>query len=175
MDNTLVIFYSYTGTSKQLAQLLSAQFGWQLGEIVDARPRAGATGLMRCTAESLLRQRPKIRYQGPDPKDFESVVLVSPIWFYRLASPMRSFVAERARDLRQVAVVSVMGSQGGLNAAAEIAELLGRAPLLATAFTAIEVEDGSCAGRLQAFGRSLEEAGKQAAAVRPATWSPRAG
>lgn len=174
MDNTLVIFYSYTGTSKRLAQLLSAQLGWQLGEIVDARPRAGATGLLRCTVDSLLRRRPVIRYEGPELKEFGSVVLVSPIWFYRLAGPMRSFVAERARDLRQVAVVSVMGSKGGLNAAAEIAELLGHAPLLATAFTASEVEDGSCAARLQAFGRSLEAAGKEAAAVRPATWSPRA-
>jgi flavodoxin len=30
MANALVVFYSYTGTSRKLAQLLAAQQGWPL-------------------------------------------------------------------------------------------------------------------------------------------------
>ena len=174
MDKTLVIFYSYTGTSKRLAQLLGAQLGWQLGEVVEVRSRGGAAGILRCMADSLLRRRPRIRYEGPDAKNFESVVLVSPVWFYRLAGPMRSFVADCGLDLRAVAVVSVMGSKGGSNAAAEIARLMGREPLLAASFSAREVEDGSCASRLQALGRTLEAAGSETEPLRAATWSARA-
>lgn len=48
----------------------------------------------RRVLDSLLRRRPGIRYQGPDPADFRAVVLVSPIWMYRLAGPMRSFVVD---------------------------------------------------------------------------------
>lgn len=175
MDRTLVVFYSYTGTSRRLVQLLCSQRGWPSGEIVEARPRSGASGTLRCVADSLLRRLPRIRYQGPDPRDFGTVVLVSPIWAYRLASPMRSFVADRRDDLQQIAVVSVMGGSGAPNAVAEVGHLLGRAPVLATAFTTREVEDGSCAGRLEAFGQALEAARKQASPVRPASWSPLAG
>jgi hypothetical protein len=174
MDKILVVVYSYTGTSRRLAQLLCSQLGWPLGEIVELQTRAGASGTLRCLADSLLRRRPRIRYDGPDPNNFETVVLISPIWVYRLAGPMRSFVAERRAELRQVALASVMGSSGAPNAAAEVAELLGRAPVLDTAFVAREVEDGSCASRLQAFGRALEAAGAEAAAIRPADLSPRA-
>jgi flavodoxin len=174
MDRILVVCYSYTGTSRQLAQLLCAQLGWPLGEIVEARRRSGATGTLRCVADSLLRRRPLIRYDGPDPKDFEAVVLVSPIWIYGLAGPMRSFIADRAAELKQVAVVSVMGAQGASNAVAEIGRLLGHAPLAATSFTSHEVDDGSCADRLQGFGRALEAMGRDAVHVSADSWSPRA-
>ncbi|MDO9113489.1 MAG: flavodoxin [Polaromonas sp.] len=175
MDKILVVFYSYTGTSRRLVQLLCSQLDWPSGEIVEERARSGASGTLRCVADSLLRRQPRIRYQGPDPGGFGTVVLVSPIWAYRLASPMRSFVAERRDDLQQIAVVSVMGGSGAPNAVAEIGHLLGRAPLLATAFTTREVDDGSCAGRLEAFGHALQAASRQASPVRPASWSPLAG
>lgn len=175
MDGTLVVFYSYTGTSRRLVQLLCSQLGWPSGEIVEEQARSGASGTLRCLADSLLRRQPRIIYKGPDPEDFTTVVLVSPIWAYRLASPMRSFVADRRDDLHQVGVVSVMGGSGAPNAVAEIAHIVGRAPLLATAFTTREVDDGSCASRLEAFGHALQAASRHASPVRPASWSPLAG
>lgn len=174
MDQILVVFYSYTGTCRRIAELLCAQLDWRRGEIVETRSRSGAAGTFRCVLDTLLRRRPPIRYDGPDPRDYEAVVLVSPIWAYGLAGPMRSFVAERAGDLRQVAVISAMGTAGASNAVAEIDRLLGRAPLIAAAFTARSVDDGSCATRLEAFGRALRQASPGSAAIAADKWSPRA-
>jgi hypothetical protein len=175
MDKILVVVYSYTGTSRRLAQLLCSQTGWSMGEITEIRSRSGVLGSLKCIADSLLRLRPPVLYVGPEPEDFQAVVLIAPIWAYRLAAPMRSFVAERAGRLTRAAVVAVMGGKGGSNAAAEIGELLGRPPLLATAFTTREVEDGSCAGRLEAFSAALRASGPGSEPVRPAVWSPSAG
>jgi hypothetical protein len=172
MDSILVVCFSYTGTSRRLAQLLCSHHGWPLGEIVEERPRSGAAGTLRCVLDSLLRRHPAVRYEGPDPDDFHTVVLVSPIWIYGLAGPMRSFVAARREALRHVAVIFTMGSGGASNAIAEIGRVLGRAPILARAFTSREVEDGSCTGRLLAFGDELvppsaaRQAGFQPAATR---------
>lgn len=173
MDGILVVFYTYTGTCRKLARLLCEQMGWPSGEVVEVRPRAASRGTLLCVAESLLHRRPAIRYQGPDPKDFDIVVLVSPVWVYGIASPMRSFLAERRDDLRHVAVVSAMDSRGGTGAAAQIGQLLGREPLVATAFTARAVDDGSCAPRLQAFGRSLRQTERAVAASSVRMWRPR--
>jgi menaquinone-dependent protoporphyrinogen IX oxidase len=174
MDKVLVVFYSYTGTCRQLARSLCAQLDWPVGEIVDAHSRAGPTGTLRCVADTLLRRRPLIRYDGPDPKAFDAVVLVSPIWVYGLAGPMRSFIVEHASDFRRVAVISVMGSQGASNAVAEIGRLLAHPPALAAAFTSREVEDGSCACALEAFGHVLQGMGAYAPSVPGAGWTPRA-
>lgn len=175
MSNTLVVVYSYTGVSRRLAQLLCAQQGWTLAEVLDERPRSGAGGYLRSVLDSVLRRQPPVRYQGPDPSGFSCVVLISPIWAYQLAGPMRSFVARWRKSLRDVAVLSTMGSRGAPNAVVEISELLGRAPVLAAAFTAREVEDGSCAARLQAFGDALRPDRVAAEPVRASIWSPQAG
>ncbi|WP_439590330.1 flavodoxin family protein [Hydrogenophaga sp.] len=167
----LVVVYSYTGTSLAVAKLICVQQNWNLGWIEETRSRRGAWGTWRCLLDAFLRRRPPIRYHGPPPGDFDAVVLVSPIWALRLAGPMRSFVAAERARLPEVAVVSVMGGQGGPHAVAEIADILGRAPIMTTTVTAREVDDGSGAARLQAFGTAVQSAENSSAVVRPSTWS----
>lgn len=174
MSEVLVVTYSYTGNCRQLAQLLCSQQGWPMAEIRDASPRSGLRGTARCLLDSWLHRCPPIDYDGPPLEPFDAVVLISPIWAYRLAGPMRSFVARMRDKLPDVAVVSVMGSSGAPNAVAEVGQLLGRSPLLSTAFTTREVQDGSCAGWLQAFGTAVQKAEESQAVVRPAIWSPQA-
>lgn len=170
MDTVLVVCYSYTGTGRRLAQLLCSHHGWPLGEVVEEHPRAGAAGTLRCVLDSLLRRRPAVRYQGPDPADFRTVVLVSPIWMYRLAGPMRSFVAARRAALRHVALILTMGFGGASNAVAEVSHALGRAPVLVGSFTSREVETGTGTSRLLAFGDELLPPSAQ----RPAGFQPAA-
>ena len=57
-------------------------------------------------------------------------MLISPIWAYRLAGPMRSFVASQRAFLRDVAVISVMREGRAPNAVAEATQLIGRPPLM---------------------------------------------
>jgi hypothetical protein len=155
MDSTLVVAYSYTGNSRRLAQLLCAQKGWPLGEVIEERPRAGAWGTLRCILDSALRARPTVHYRGPEPADFRTVVLVAPIWVGQLAGPMRAFVNAYRDRLQRVALIVTMGGQGASNAVAEVARILGRDPVLTEAVTARAVEDGSCALAVNAFGTAL--------------------
>lgn len=174
MSRILVVFHSRTGTCRQLAELLCAQQGWPRGEVVGRCARSGAGGSWRCALDTLLRRRPDIVYDGPDPAGYDAVVLVSPVWIYGLAAPMRSFVDQQRDALKRVAVLSVVGSAGASNAVAEVDRLLRRAPLVAAAFTARAVADGSCATRLQAFGKALQQAIGGDAATAGGTWWPRA-
>jgi hypothetical protein len=149
--------------------MLCSLQGWEMAEIVDERPR----GNLRCVLDSMLRRCPPIRYDGPHPRHFDIVVLVAPIWVGRLAGPMRSFVADRHALLPDVAVVSLMGGRGAPNAVAEIGQRLGRAPILSAAFTTAEVEDGSCAPRLQAFGQAVQSAQDKKSVMKTSNLSPK--
>jgi hypothetical protein len=174
MSKILVVCYSYTGTCLQLARELCGQQGWQKAEIALVHPRSGTVGYWHCVLDSLLRRKPEIRYDGPLPRDFEAVVLISPIWAFRLASPMRSFVARRRDHLPEVAVISVMGGAGAPNAVAEVGQLLERAPIHSAAFTMKEVEEGACRERLQAFAGALHRALASKRRTPPAGLSPQA-
>jgi flavodoxin len=174
MSSTLVVVYSYTGNSRRLAQLLAAQRGWPMGEITEVKPRSGVLGFFECVRDSLFHWRPAVKYKGPDPAGFTTVVLVAPIWLQQLAGPMRSFVAQERRSIKRVGVLTTMGARGSSNAAAEVAQILGKDPVLAEAVTAREVEDGGWAAAVEGFGKMLQLPG-DTAPVRPAVWSPEAG
>lgn len=168
MDSILVVCYSYTGISRRAAQLLCSHHGWPLGEVTDTAPRS----TWRCVLDSLLRRRPGIRYQGPDPGDFRMVVLVAPVWMYRLAAPMRSFVAQEQDALRRVAVVCTMNSGGASNAFGEVARLLTSGVVVETAaFKARDIEDGSATGALLAFGDSLQPGSAASQPRRTPAWT----
>lgn len=172
MGSTLIVFYSLTGNSRRLAQLLAAQTGWPVGEVLEERPRtAGPLGFLRCVLDSIFHRSPAVRYQGPEPASFANLVLIAPIWARELAGPMRSFVAGRQDRAQRIAVLTTMGGRGGSNAVAEIGRIAGRDPVLSEVVTAREVEDGSCARAVEAFSRAVDRAapGKP---LRPATWSP---
>ena len=173
-NRMLVVCYSNTGTSRRVADLLASQFQWPRGEVREERSRTGLAGMLRCAADSLFKRHPAIRYEGPDPRDFETVVLIAPIWLAEMAAPMRSFVRDRAPSLKRVAVISVMGGQGATNAFAEIDRILGRPPILSTSFTARDVDDGSYSSALEVFGTAVRDYTKKEDAVRPAELSPRA-
>lgn len=152
MNNILVVCYSYTGISRRVAQLICSHHGWPLGEITEPTPR----GTWRCILDSLLRRRPEIRYRGPTPMDFHTVLLISPIWMYRLAGPMRSFIVRYKDNLNQVAVIETMNAASTSNALAEIGHLLGHRLMETAAFNAQEIENGSAIARLLAFADTLE-------------------
>lgn len=157
MARVLVVCYSYTGTARRMAQLLCSHHGWALGEVRDAAPR----GTLRCVLDSLLRRRPAIRYEGAEPREFDTVVLVAPIWMYRLAAPMRSFVVRYRDQLPRVAVLATMNAGGATNAYAEVAQVLGHAPVACAAFLQREIEDGSATTRLLEVGDGLAGAAGQ--------------
>ncbi|TFZ04981.1 flavodoxin family protein [Ramlibacter rhizophilus] len=142
MDSVLVVVYSMTGTSRLLAERLCSQQGWPMGLLTDRHPRRGPGGMLRCVLDSLLQRCPAVRYDGPPPEDFHTVILIAPIWVYRLAAPMRSFIAEHRDGLHRAAVMVTMGSGGALNAFQEVERRLHRAPVLTCAFKAADVLAG---------------------------------
>jgi hypothetical protein len=167
--NILVVSYSFTGTCSRLNTTLCAQTGWASGEIREGR---GGRGTWRCVLDSLLHRRPLIEYVGPDPAAFDTVVLVSPVWLYRLTGPMRTFLAENRQRLHQTAFISVMAQAGSAIAAQEATALLGKAPTILTSFLTREVNDGTFVDRLQAFASAVTGMSQEPAPLRPVELSP---
>lgn len=154
----LVVYYSYTGTCRRVADLLRASNRCDVAEIKERQPRAGALGYWRCVLDSWLQRQPPTFYKGPAPQGYDAIVLLAPIWMVQLAAPMRSFIKAFNGSWPDIAVISVMGSRGAPNAVQEITTLTGRTPLMSLALTTAEVENGSMVGRVQAFIEAIESA-----------------
>jgi flavodoxin len=148
MPDVLVVFHSRSGHSRMLAEALSHKRGWALGEVVYLE---GPQTYGRCARDALLRREPEIRYKGANPSAFEVVVLVSPIWCWRLCPPMRSFVREMRGKLSNVAMLSCMGGSGAANAVAEVERLIRQRVVAKIALRQGEIDAGRHTDPLQAF------------------------
>ncbi len=158
MSEILVISYSNTGASRRLAQMLCNQQGWPMAEISEVKPRCGLSGQLSCLLDSWLRRRPSIFYTGPPPNEYDAVVLVAPVWAWRLAGPVRSFLKLMSEQLPDLALISVTPSIEIFDVIAELASLTGSSPVLSTTFTPDEINNESCWARLRIFGKETEAA-----------------
>lgn len=148
MADVLVVFHSRSGRCRLLAEALGKQRAWSVGEVAYL---AGAQSYGHCAADALLRREPEIRYTGPNPARYEVVVLVTPIWCWRLCPPMRSFVRSMHGKLSRVAVLTCMGGSGAANAVREIERLVHRPAVATLALRQAEVDAGFHTDRLRGF------------------------
>jgi hypothetical protein len=152
MADILVVFHSRSGHCRMLAETLGRKRHWPLGEVTYG---TGPSSYGRCARDALLRRAPGIRYEGPDPANFDVLVLVSPIWCWRLSPPMRGFLRSLHGERRNVAVLSCMGGSGAANAAAEVQRLVDRPVVAQLALRQDEVEAGKQDDRLRAFADGI--------------------
>lgn len=118
---TLVVFYSLGGTTRRVAQELAEKLGADLDEIEDANPRKGVFGYVRSAVEAVTRGLPSIRWRK-DPRDYELVVLGTPVWTGAMASPMRAYLFLHQPHL--LARVAFFCTQGGRGAAQTLREMM---------------------------------------------------
>ncbi|GAB3661805.1 flavodoxin [Ramlibacter alkalitolerans] len=155
MDSMLVVVYSETGLARDVAAQLHAEHGWPVGEIHDLRSHPETPGVLRPLLDSLLHRGAPISYQGPDPGDFRTVVIVTPMLAGHVPAAMRAFLGHHREQLRRVAIISILKSDDAVSAVPEVAQLLGHAPIHNATLTAAELERGSVAA-VREFGAFLQ-------------------
>jgi len=130
MKSCLVIYYSRTGITQEVARRVASACACDVEPIREERTRRGVPGYLRCGYEALARKSPAIMPIARNPGDYPLVILGTPVWAGRLSSPMRSYLEANKARLRQVAAFCTMGGSGGDKVLDEIAALCGK-PLLA--------------------------------------------
>ncbi|BDB29350.1 hypothetical protein Tamer19_31600 [Cupriavidus sp. TA19] len=176
MTQTAIVYYSRTGTVRQVAEAVAARTGWPLAEVADVKSRAGILGDIRSVIDNLFHRQVEYRYDGPTLDRCEHIVVLAPVWMGRLAAPMRSFLAASVAKpplAARVSAICVMASLGGFQAEAEIGKLTGKTPAPALVLLERDVLSGDTAAEIDDFVQALRFADSRPAhAERPAWLSP---
>lgn len=170
MKTCLVVYYSRTGITQEVAQRIAAGCACESERIVDTRARRGVIGYLQCGYEALAHATPPIAPATRDPGDYALVILGSPVWAGRLASPMRSYLHAHAGRLHAVAAFCTMGGSGGEAVLDEIAALCGKPLVACMALADGDIRSGHDHERIGQFIRTTAAAAA-AAPERPAPWT----
>ena len=154
----LVVFYSRTGTTRELARAIRDELGCEIERIADKRRRAGLLGYLRSGFDAALRRTTTLHPMNTDPGDFDLVLVGTPVWNGSVATPIRTYLATNRDRIRRVAFFCTYGGSGSARALRQMAALCRRPPVATLALRTKEVRRGPIAGQVREFASSLQAA-----------------
>jgi flavodoxin len=152
MRKTLIAFHSRTGHTRRVAQALARRLDADLEEIRIVQPMGGAVGYALCALEAITALTPALRPSRRQVSDYELVVIGTPVWFWRLASPVRSWLAQHRLEGR-VAFFCTMGGSGAPRVFRAMEQLARCKPVATLALTEAQLDRSD--GLLDAFADRL--------------------
>jgi flavodoxin len=161
----LVVHYSRTGHTRQLAEQIARSLGADLEAIADPTPRGGVLGFLRSAYEAIRDRRPEIGPPLHDPAAYAMVVIGTPVWSRSASTPVLSYLERHREALRAVAFFCSCGSTGGEHAFARMARVAGRAPV--RTLTVRESELAESAAAIQRFIGQVRSTGEAVPSPRP--------
>ncbi len=153
MRRILIVYHSRTGNTRRVAQALAQRLDADVDEIRIVQPMAGALGYAFCALEAIARLEPALRPMKKDAAAYDLVVVGTPVWFWSLSSPVRSWLT-RHRMQGRTAFFCTMGGSGARRVFCTMAQLADREPVATLALTDREVAAGG--DKLDAFVRQLQ-------------------
>jgi flavodoxin len=129
LSNTLVVCYSLTGHTRQIAEAIAAAHDADLEVIEDTFNRGTGLGHPRSAIEGLLGLRSSITPPKHDPSEYDLVVVGTPVWSARLSSPVRAYLSQQRASLERVAFFCTQGGIGGKWALQDMAKVSGQWPI----------------------------------------------
>jgi flavodoxin len=94
-SKTLIVYYSRTGKTKLLCDVLQKHINSDILEVnpVDEdRYRPGRIGYYTAAFDSVFNRYIQIEPEYPDFTSYSSIIIVSPVWNWKLSAPIRSLI-----------------------------------------------------------------------------------
>ena len=121
---TLAICYSKTGNTKKVADALVDKLKCDLEELQYDE-----------TSQTIMTFF--------DPKEYDRVVLLAPVWAFSLAEPMKLYINKFRADIKKYSLVVTCGLFGLNGCIGNCRKVLGKPPHIAMKFRAKNVKKGT--------------------------------
>ena len=107
MANILCIYYSRTGKTRGVMADIAKALEAELVEITDGVDRSGLMGAMKSCLDAVRKSTRFLEHfeTQRDLKDYDLVIIGTPVWAGRCSSITREFLKKYGRDLKRVAYV----------------------------------------------------------------------
>jgi len=94
-DKTLIVYYSRSGKTRLLCDVLQQHINSDILEVKpldDDRYRPGRIGYYTAAFDSVFNRYIPIVPEQPDFSSYASIIIVSPVWNWKLSAPIRTLI-----------------------------------------------------------------------------------
>jgi flavodoxin len=159
MSRIVVVHFSRDGHTRAIAREIAKACGADTEAITESSDRAGLWGYLRSALEALLGIAPTLASTKTGVRRGDLVVIGTPIWFWNLSSPVRSYILAHRGRFSRVAFFCTCGGSGSAKVFRDMEALCGRAPVATLALTEAQCTAGAHKAAMAAFVRALQRRG----------------
>ncbi|HEY3667173.1 MAG TPA: hypothetical protein VGL19_14280, partial [Polyangiaceae bacterium] len=125
----LVVYYSRTGNTAEVAEGLARASEADVESIKVSQPHGGVLGYLRSGYEAMFEQEAAILEPTRNPDDYDIVLIGSPTWNSVLSSPVRAYLRRFAGSFPDLGFFVTSGGGEVQRVMAQMSELSGKQPL----------------------------------------------
>jgi flavodoxin len=105
MTKTLVVYYSVSGHTKQIAEEVAARMGADVDVLSDLNIPNGFFGYLKLADHVIRKIEPRLAPVAHDPADYDLVVLAGPVWSSRMCSPTMAYALQHKDHFKRTALL----------------------------------------------------------------------
>jgi len=109
---TLVVYYSRTGKTRFVAEKVASELKAEIEEVVDLKNRSGRFGFLKAGYDATRGNETEIGETQKSPKDFELIVVGTPVWNSRPVSAISTYLKRNDFAGKKVAVFCTNDGMG---------------------------------------------------------------
>lgn len=147
----LVVYYSRTGNTRKVAELISEHLDCDIEEIWDKKDRSGAWGYMQSGYDATFKRLADIGEIKNDPANYDLVIIGTPVWAGTMSSPIRTYITRNNAKFNDIAFFCTMGGSGDMRTFRAMEELAGKHPKATLSITEREIKNISYERKLNEF------------------------
>jgi len=138
----LVVFYSRTGNTKGVAELIAQELRSDLEELVDKAGRKGFLGYLKAGRDAIRKKSTELESLRHWVGDYDMIFVGTPVWASQPAPAVRTFLESQDLSGKKVALFCTMAAQGEESTFAAMKALLGGAEVAGLLAIAMKKEEG---------------------------------
>ena len=142
--SNLLIFYSRSGNTRKVAQVISENLSCDVEEIKDTKKRLGFIGYLRSVKDVLRKKLPTLKKITKNPEQYDLIIIGTPIWVSNMAAPIRTYITENKDKFKNIAFFCTQGGgkggKGGEKCLPKMGKLCAKEPVATLIITAKEVK-----------------------------------
>lgn len=158
MPKCLVVYFSRTGHTEQVAKALAERLGADIEKIGEDRSRRGFLGYWRSGREAMRGILPKIEAAKHDPAGYDLVVIGSPVWASHPSSPVSAWLSLYKEKLGKIACFVTLGGSGAEKTLQRMADTAGRPAITSYSATEGQLKSGKWKEDFERFAQEVARA-----------------
>jgi menaquinone-dependent protoporphyrinogen IX oxidase len=159
----LLVFYSRTRRTRRVAYAIHSALSLRgidcdVEPLREPRSRRGVVGYARSGFEAWFHRKVKLRPTSFDPKDYDLVIIGTPIWNASVSSPVRTYLRQNARFFKRVAFFLTYGGMAKGRVFSQLQELSAQQPIARLAIRARDCETAYHVKCVEPFADAIAKA-----------------